>query len=681
MEHLICLLKRSFENSRNATQSGETFAEQQKSFFVLAGATDTLANVVLMCFHIHRLLQRVRSSCKRAGRCGLAKPAKKSRLRRWLGAFAQTAFDVHLLLLLKKHKQSSMLTGKLKKKSANALASRIFFRGRLFLSNGLYAQALAFFSAAAFLGSEQQSVGFYIGVSAQLAGLMREAEAAYRYSIKLCETEPMAFRNLAHVLLALGREEEAVCLLSSAVRANPELSMAHQNLAARCDSRGYHPQDFDIACYPKGMLYDAYNLVGEQLVHIGRGEEGVCCYGKAIQYQRSMVGMFNFPAKLIKILASNYNVDPQQPIRILPYEWVTQIGHIALLDTYKKLQLLGMSAPGQPILLAPKCKVSNHSYLDLWRKHFYMIAEDRLVNALFPYQRLYGDCFNGHITTEGASRCWSEIGAQAHIDWDIAGREPLIKLPDETRERGYAALKKFGMGKDDWFVALHVRAGSFHREAKHSIQSHRNADLADYLRAMEQITNRGGWVIRMGDVGMEPLPEMERVIDYPHTNIKSAWMDLFLAGTAKFCIGTTSGLTNVLISLGTPCLLVNCISNYFQLWNNRVLFIFKPLWNQKDRRYLSVSEMTDNSFRWKLFNIKQLGELGIVPHANTAEEIERATIEMLVRLESGVIMQETEADRALRSQCEVVGNRNYFGNGRLCHSFYEARKLNFGGGQ
>jgi hypothetical protein len=37
---------------------------------------------------------------------------------------------------------------------------------------------------------------------------------------------------------------------------------------------------------------------------------------------------------------------------------------------------------------------------------------------------------------------------------------------------------------------------------------------------MEEITQRGGWVIRLGDEAMLPLPDMNRVIDYPFSGLK-----------------------------------------------------------------------------------------------------------------------------------------------------------------
>jgi putative glycosyltransferase (TIGR04372 family) len=63
----------------------------------------------------------------------------------------------------------------------------------------------------------------------------------------------------------------------------------------------------------------------------------------------------------------------------------------------------------------------------------------------------------------------------------------------------------------------------------------------DYIKAIKAVTKAGGWVFRMGDPSMTPLPKMPQVIDYAHNEIRCDWMDIFLGATFKFLIGTGSG--------------------------------------------------------------------------------------------------------------------------------------------
>jgi hypothetical protein len=74
-------------------------------------------------------------------------------------------------------------------------------------------------------------------------------------------------------LLLQGREEEALEYLESAIRCNRHAHGASES-GRQLPIRTYQPQPLDKLLMPESMLYDAYNLCGERLVHIGRGDEG-----------------------------------------------------------------------------------------------------------------------------------------------------------------------------------------------------------------------------------------------------------------------------------------------------------------------------------------------------------------------------------------------------------------------
>lgn len=523
---------------------------------------------------------------------------------------------------------------------------------------------------------KEQDVLFLLGNAAQLAGFYKEAERSYKASIFFEKTSDQVLINLGHVLLALDKEEEALRFIRRGIRLNPRHSMSHQNLAAQYDSAGYKPQLLDLLLCSNNILYDAYNLLGERFVHLGEGNIGKYFYARALSQQKSQDVCL--PFEILHKLNEEYLIDPSLPIRILSYEWLTLIGHIAMLDSYIKLQHLGITNKEQQILiLAPKEKISNQTYFYLWRPYLTIIEDPLLIDVLFPYQRYLGDCFNGYIKPDGMPGDWTELAASGQVMWDRLNRESLIKIPSTLNDNGNNILKKMGLKSSDWFACLHVRSSGFHNENSHSVQSHRDSKLSDYLGAIKAITEKGGWVVRLGDESMDKLPQMNNVIDYPHSKFKSAWMDIFLISNARFFIGTTSGLSNAVISFGTPCLLVNCISNYFQLWNKNVLFTLKLLWNSNKTRYMTLPEMIEESFRWKIFNINKLNQLGIFPHSNSADEITAATKEIIDKLflkETFKGFKKTIADDALQIAYDTSGNKNYFGNGRLSESFFQQKQ-------
>lgn len=513
-----------------------------------------------------------------------------------------------------------------------------------------------------------------IGQAAYFARIFDVAEAAYRTAIMNGESNPWAWKSLGLTLLATGRAQEADRILRFCVRKNPAFGMPHQNLAARYNLESYVPQPLDLSGCPGALLYDGYQLTGEYHIHVGEGERAMHFFGEALKCQKRIAKEFVIPSEIRWMLEENYGVKKEESIRILPYEWVTQIGHIAMLDTYRKLQLIGQTQRHRNLLLAPKDKVSNHAYLGLWKEHFTLIEREDHIQMVFPYQRIVGDCFNAYLNDAGQARCWTELGAEAHIRWDQGRKRSIVEIPDTVRESGKNILKDWGIKEDSWFVALHVRDQGFHSEKSGSMQSHRNASISDYLGAIHEITSRGGWVIRMGDPSMPKMPKMPRTIDYAHCPQRVEWMDVFLISEALFFLGTTSGLANAVISLGTPCLLVNCISNYFQLWDKNVKFTLKSLWNEKENRRVLLSEMLKNTFRWELFNIHSLARRGIYPRRNADSEITAAVLEMLDELNWIKDPRPSTADMALKKACSDAGNENFFGNGKISKTFYDTNR-------
>jgi putative glycosyltransferase (TIGR04372 family) len=349
----------------------------------------------------------------------------------------------------------------------------------------------------------------------------------------------------------------------------------------------------------------------------------------------------------------------------LPYEWVTQIGHIAMLDTYVKIQHLGWRPSANLLLLAPAGKVANAAYLDYWRKYLIVVSDNELVQELFQYQRYIGDCFNAFLYDDERGASWPDVGAKAHIEWDLQGREPLLKLTERDQQRGRDTLIRLGMPPAAWFAGLHAREGGFHRETMSSIQGHRNATINDYLPAIQRVVEAGGWVVRMGDKTMTPLPPMSGVIDYAHSDVKNDWMDVYIAGAARFFIGTTSGLTNAIISFGTPCLLINCVTNFSQLWNNKVRFMLKLLWSRRENRHLTLREITNDPIRSSIFNVNALDKLGIEIINNSPLEIDDAVEEMLRYLAKPDI----DPNEWLQEWNQVMNGNAMWGNGVPLSSF------------
>lgn len=568
--------------------------------------------------------------------------------------------------------------GRLTVRAATRLLPRwgnvLLLNGLIEAAGGRYQLAEPYFHAAMRARGSMDGVYFYLGMLEMSLGYYANAERMFVETLKLKPYWAQALVNLGQVRLALGDENAAVPCLTRAVQLDSKLGMAHQNLAARYDRANYQPSRLDRSAKREVALYDAYNLAGERLIHLGRTEEGVRCYTSALIQQRKIESGFDLPRSVVKALQKKSQFDPNLPVRILGYEWVTQIGHLGMIDTYLKMQRLGWRPKANVVVFAPRTKVVNPAFLKLYRNHVVIVSDDNLVNALFPYQRHIGDTFNGFINSNGTGEDWCEAGARAHIAWDEEGRGPLIGASPHIVANGFRWLEAHGYPKEgSWFVALHARSGGFYREGFGSSQGHRNASVASYIPAIKAITRRGGWVVRMGDSAMVPLPPLPCVIDYAHSRMRQDWLDVFFWSQARFFLGTTSGPTNAVMALNTPALLVNCLSNYAQLWNNRTLFTLKPFWSRAERRYIPVSRFTREPMRGMIFNIEVLARQGIFPLNNSSDDILAATKEMLQHLDAGTLPKQQDAAVLAGSDC----NPAIWGNAHPSRSFFERNRSKF----
>ncbi len=201
-----------------------------------------------------------------------------------------------------------------------------------------------------------------------------------------------------------------------------------------------------------------------------------------------------------------------------------------------------------------------------------------------------------------------------------------IRLRPARNEQATKVFKQMGLTDSDWFVCLHVREGGFFNDADK--RPYRNSDIMGYLSAIEEITSRGGWVIRMGDDSMKRLPEMERVIDYPFSKYKSALMDLYLIKNCKFYLGCQSGILDVAFMFQKPVVMVNMYNLTFGYPMKRGdVGIIKHFYSKSKKRYLSSKELFSGG--WEVQNTEGYLEHEYILKENLPEEIKELVIEYL----------------------------------------------------
>jgi len=237
---------------------------------------------------------------------------------------------------------------------------------------------------------------------------------------------------------------------------------------------------------------------------------------------------------------------------------------------------------------------------------------------------------------------------------------PFFTLSSRHEEMGVQALGKLGLPKDSWYVTLHVREPGYRGETHaNTTENWRNANPIDYLKAIEGVTNAGGWVFRMGDPSMTPLPSMPQVIDYAHHVIRCDWMDVFLGATCQFCIGTGSGYFHIPQFFDRPLLFTNypASSQYFTLRQHDI-YLPRLLRRRSNGEYLTFEQYMSPPISnfWSMKNFRD-ADLDWVE--NTPEDLEAATKEMIERTTERMPQKTPDNDLQLRfkATAKVCGQK------------------------
>jgi putative glycosyltransferase (TIGR04372 family) len=316
---------------------------------------------------------------------------------------------------------------------------------------------------------------------------------------------------------------------------------------------------------------------------------------------------------------------------ILGYRYVNffcdRIGHLAIEpDCLLKEQKLFLIPARKWILLAPPNRIANEHLLTYWEPEFIIIRSSAycfLIKSMTYFGLMIHD-----VSSYARIQNKAQKSYQVFSKW--GNRTSLLKLNNSDLTWRKSAFKKLGLPDDAWFVCVHAREGGY-SPIDESIQSYRNSSIENYLPAMRYITSRGGWVVRIGDKSMKPIPEMENVIDYSHHPNKSDRLDIILSASCKFMLGSTSGISLVSNIFGVPVAVANLAPPADLWYGAKDISIPKRIWSHHLHKHLSLEESLKyphGCYRYTNDFIK----LGLELTENEPDDILELIKEMMFRL-------------------------------------------------
>lgn len=198
-------------------------------------------------------------------------------------------------------------------------------------------------------------------------------------------------------------------------------------------------------------------------------------------------------------------------------------------------------------------------YLTAWRGTSFIVRRLRLgpTPSRLPPVALG----HKHLWPEG----FAEVGTLASPNAITRREWPISASPVKRSQAiGRKFLRKSGVSDSDWFACLHVRELGYYDDSLR--MESRCASIEKYGGAIEAITSAGGWVIRVGDPTMTPVPAMPRVLDLAGYEAPDAGrLMAYVTASCRFFICMQSGPLDTAMLFGRPRLITNMYSPVFGL--------------------------------------------------------------------------------------------------------------------
>lgn len=299
-------------------------------------------------------------------------------------------------------------------------------------------------------------------------------------------------------------------------------------------------------------------------------------------------------------------------------------GHL-LVNTEFWLRTKAKNARGLHLFISGT-KPFNRQILTMFKRKICIWENDFAIRLLDAFQRRAPD-----------SDIWIDLKDSGHFHWEEWNSvPPQIALNEGEKERGRELLKKMGIGKNEPMVCFCARDDRFLKERikGHDWDYHRyrNTNIENYLKAMEWLTTKGYWALRMGALVDRPLrSSIPRIMDYASV-CRSDFMDVFLFSHCKFYVGDSAGAICFPNTFNTPVVFVNSVPLSFLARNKNALTIPKKCMDKRTGRILGFREIFDKGMDMWL-SAKDYDEAGIETIENTPQEITDVVMEMHLRLE------------------------------------------------
>lgn len=211
-----------------------------------------------------------------------------------------------------------------------------------------------------------------------------------------------------------------------------------------------------------------------------------------------------------------------------------------------------------------------------------------------------------------------------------------LELTDTEIAEGMSQLRAIGIDPDKPYACLVVRDGGYYAslgEKESDGYSFLNFDISTFEQAALSLVQRGYQVVRMGAGSAATFGAGHpSVIDYANSNLRSEFLDIYIAATCSFAVSTQTGPDAVCLAFRRPVCYID-VTRYSQFFFGTKLAWWNPaeLW-QGDSR-LTLRDI----LRGPIFWIKDPNDFirqGIRQVRSSAERIDHLVMSFVNSFES-----------------------------------------------
>jgi putative glycosyltransferase (TIGR04372 family) len=307
-----------------------------------------------------------------------------------------------------------------------------------------------------------------------------------------------------------------------------------------------------------------------------------------------------------------------------------RIGHFSLhTELYLSGLKCGLGNPNKPFIdiWCLENRICNQQLAKMWKREIiicprFIIWPLIRINALLP--GYYKHCI-------------------PHPDFQLSFRKSCLlnnvlentnshlKFTLEEEEWGFKCLAELGLKQDSKFICFHGRDSSYLNSVypgDWSYHDYRDVDIRNYLPAVEELTKRGYFAIRMGSKVTDKFDSTNpMIIDYASGNYQSEFMDLFLSAKCEFFLSSGSGAFCPSLVFRRPQIIVNASPILTVLdYDSNLIFIPKKYWSFSKGREMTYREIYESNSHTFHHTQQFIGE-GISLIENTPQEILDLVIE------------------------------------------------------